>query len=90
MRFYFGMRFHTVAPRGGFPARAQRPPPQGVEAAAQPLGTPPAVEDSTAYRLLELPDPTPGLVSAPADSSHHVTPCLNRAMPTDATVSRRG
>ncbi|GER22791.1 hypothetical protein NCCP1664_12880 [Zafaria cholistanensis] len=31
-------------------------PPQGIEAAAQPLGTPPVAEESEAYKLLEPPD----------------------------------
>ncbi|MFF5793439.1 matrixin family metalloprotease [Paeniglutamicibacter sp. NPDC012692] len=31
-------------------------PPRGVEASAEPLGTPPAAQDSTAYRLHPSPD----------------------------------
>ena len=56
--FYFGTAFidRNVAPAVEASLPWSSVPPQGVEAAAQPLGTPPAVEDSTAYRLLEPPD----------------------------------
>jgi len=56
--FYFGTVFvdRNVAPvvEASLPWSAV--PPQGVEAAEQPLGAPPAVADSTSYRLLEPPD----------------------------------
>ena len=56
--FYFGTAFidRHVAPAVEAHLPWSSVPPQGVEAAAQPLGIPPAVADSTAYRLLEPPD----------------------------------
>jgi hypothetical protein len=56
--FYFGTAFidRNVAPAVEASLPWSSVPPQGWEAAAQPLGTPPAAADSTAYRLLEPPD----------------------------------
>ena len=56
--FYFGTAFidRNVAPAVEAYLPWSSAPPQGVEAAAKPLGTPPDVADSTAYRLLEPPD----------------------------------
>lgn len=87
--FYFGTAFvdRNVAPvvEASLPWSVY--PPQGVEAAAQPLGTPPDVADSTSYRLLESPDSSqPFVAYDPCRPVHYVIRPDNSPPDSEALV----